>query len=45
MVSSFSKLKRKQEIYEKFEKFLSKLVWRETLTICKDIGMCLKENY
>ena len=27
----FSKFKQKNEIYEKFEEFLSKLVWRETL--------------
>ena len=27
----FSKFTPKKEIYEKFEEFLSKLVWRETL--------------
>ena len=27
----FSKFTKKKEIYKKFEKFLSKLVWRETL--------------
>ena len=29
----FSKFTPKKEIYEKFEKFLSKLVWRETLFV------------
>ena len=31
----FSKFTPKKEIYEKFEEFLSKLVWRETLFIIK----------
>ena len=39
----FSKFTPKKEIYEKFEEFLSKLVWRETLFFRPRLGANSKQ--